>query len=1314
MSKRNESDASPPDDSKRRRSMSPTPGPSSSPQTSPVQNDSQPKPSIEWILTQTFDRHFDPNMKRLERKALFTVRHNLDEVNSLNELEQDIDTAFGRAVRQFFNQYHPEDRVSLNISSEGLIRRIYLRPVPIRNFNDSSFRHTISLVAQSNREFLMSKEMRVQFNIYHSLRGGGRSHKRIITQDENSKRKHSVVCIRNPPGTVDCGYRAITLGVLYYELNVRNNATQNQWRNIRQYQNTLLRHTKDLLHRHEISEELLEEELDDQKLRLFDQKLTDYQIIVIDSCSGSQLFVGTDRHKVIYLEDCGRHFNLITSMTGYRGRDEYCKYCNTGYMRSRGHTCRYGCNKCQSPSICVSEGVDIECVECHLNFESNICFTQHKQTLCKIRRKCPQCEVIYNTRNDHFCGFYHCNICKENYNTQPHECFIRTLDISKLQKEDKVNNILIAYDIEAQLVRQNDGDYLHVPFLLVMTMSCDKCQPNSCLICGQKWFVFKGEDCVDLFVGKIRTISGICQREKAFITVFAHNNARYDGHFVFRSMLNMKIKGFDLTMRGLGLMKVEIGNVRFIDSLLLLQAPLAKLPKIFGLDGGGKGFFPYYFRRRDGLLKIGDIPKEEFGYGQMNESRAKEFDQWYVESKELLFNYDQEAENYCRNDVRILMEAIIVFRRLFKAKSGIDPINRAFTIAGISFEFFRAKHMKDFKFHICPIKGFFNHNQSASGNAFLDYIEKEIIRDYERPIIREYKIGKYNVDGFVDLRGTNQQWSGIVIEYHGCFFHNHHPNQCTLNRIVDLEKNTRDIKRLQLFDKLGYDVRVFWECQWKAILEQDQDTKEYFDNRVTHWSTIKNGKLYCDARKAYKGGLVDSFKFVWKAKPGENIRYIDFNSLYPHVMTTFPVPVGKPIVFNEGLSDLIGSHFSELFGLISCKVSPPDNVMFPILHTNINGKQMYPLCYNCAKKENVGRCQCAAKDRLIKGQWTTIEIQYAVRHQGYTIVKVYQIVHYTERDNQMFANYIKELYVDKQEASGWPAECQTEEQKAIFCAEFERRMGKPLDPYKISNDPGRKAIPKLCMNSCYGKLGQSCNMPQALVTKSRSEAWDLICDPDKEILTEERVNDHYIYTFKYIDDIISYPGNTSVVVAAFITANARILLIKEASHLHESGQHVLYCDTDSLVYVEKPNSYQPDIGPFLGQLSDEVEGEYGFGAKIIEFYTTGPKSYCYKVLKSDGSIVPKIKSKGLTLNVDAMETLTFEAIADKAIKKSRGEDSGATIVKQNQFRLNRQHIISSKHIEKRFRVTQNKRMAIGNDTFPFGWRDHLPNDMIVN
>ena len=1284
------------------------PSTSSSPSisTTTQTNISSVQPSVEWELSHTFDEHYDRRMKRLERKARYSVRHNFDQIGDLDSFGHDIDTAFYNAVRPFIESCYDLDRVTFNITSDGLVKKIFIKSVPVKDFNPRSFRDAIKLVSQSNTEFLIAKELTVQVNIWHALRGGGRSKQRILTQDEFSRGKKSVVTVRNGNGT-DCGYRAITLGVKHYELNVRGNSQMKEWQSIIRYPRTLLNATKGLLNQIDIDEEILYEQLSDVQLRLFDERLSEYQIIVINREDGAQEFIGTDREKVIYLENCGDHYNFIKSMASYRNQNQYCKYCNVGYNSCVGHVCKNGCSKCQAPKPCQSDDTVTRCPDCNFEFKSIDCYHRHEETLCSKRKSCSHCEVSYVAHRGHQCGVYKCQICHENYTIQPHFCFIKTLDIDKLKKEDKINNVLIAYDIEAQLVRKENGEYQHIPFLLVMEMSCDMCKANGCLICEDKHFVFQGEDCVDDFVDKLKDLSAVCKTKKSAITVFAHNNSRYDGHFVFRSMLKKLFRGFDVTMKGLGLMKVEVGNVRFIDSLLLLQAPLAKLPKMFGLSEGGKGFFPYYYRRRVGVIKFGDIPKEEFGYRTMSLGRAEEFNEWYNENKDHVFDYDREAEIYCRNDVRILMQSIQEFRRLFKEKTKLDPLNRAFTIAGVSFEFFRATFMKDNKFHICPQKGYYNHNQSASGNAFLDQWNKDSLEKYSKPVIREYKIGQYSVDGFIDLSDIPEETvKGIVLEYKGCHWHAHDPNVCTMNSTVDIDKTERDNKREALFRRFGYGVIAVWECEYKALLERESNLKRYFKERQTFHYKVKSAKLYCDARDSYKGGLVDSFKFVRRVNEGEIIRYIDFNSLYPHVMCAYPVPVGEPIIIEEDFEEYL-PHIEEFFGLISCKVLPPDDVMFPVLHTSIRKKQMYPLCYTCAMNEYHGLCQCSVEDRMIRGKWTSEEIKEALR-QGYEIVDIYQMVHYEERDQEMFSKYIKSLYVDKQEASGWPAECQTDEQKVEFCMEFQRRMGVTLDPAKIHSNPGRRTIPKLGMNSGYGKMGQCANMPQTLVTNKRSEAWDLMLDEDKEILSEDRVEDYYIFTYKFVDDSMSTPGNTSVVVAAFITAYARLLLLKEMRLLHESGQEVLYCDTDSIVYVERANSYRPDIGPFLGQLSDEIIGEYGLGSTITEFYTTGPKSYCYRVRRNDGSFETKIKSKGLTLNLDAMESLNFEVIADKALKKSRGEDSEVTLVKQNQFRLNRQHEVNSRSIQKKFNVTADKRMAFGNDTFPFGWRGALP------
>ena len=337
--------------------------------------------------------------------------------------------------------------------------------------------------------------------------------------------------------------------------------------------------------------------------------------------------------------------------------------------------------------------------------------------------------------------------------------------------------------------------------------------------------------------------------------------------------------------------------------------------------------------------------------------------------------------------------------------------------------------MKNNKFHICPQKGFYNHNQSARGNAFLDHWNKRSLMLYKRPVIREYRIGPYSVDGFIDLSGNHDsQIEGIVLEYKGCHWHAHDPRLCSTNKKIDRLKNERDKKREELFRKLGYEVEAIWECEYKNNLKSNPDLMRYFNERVYYHSKMINGKLWCDARETYRGGLVDSFQFFRKVEKGEKIRYIDFNSLYPHVMCNFPVPVGQPLIIEEDFDEYLSGNF---FGLISCKVLPPNNVMFPVLHINIRKKQMYPLCYTCAFKEKIGFCICSDEDRMIRGKWTSEEIKEALR-QGYELVEVYQMVHYQERNQEMFPQYIKSLYVDKQEASGWPSDCHTEEQKIYF------------------------------------------------------------------------------------------------------------------------------------------------------------------------------------------------------------------------------------------------------------------------------------------
>jgi len=75
-----------------------------------------------------------------------------------------------------------------------------------------------------------------------------------------------------------------------------------------------------------------------------------------------------------------------------------------------------------------------------------------------------------------------------------------------------------------------------------------------------------------------------------------------------------------------------------------------------------------------------------------------------------------------------------------------------------------------------------------------------------------------------------------------------------------------------------------------------------------------------------------------------------------------------------------------------------------------------------------------------------------------------------------------------------------------------------------------------------------------------------------------------------------------VLVAAYVTTQARLKLYE---YLSELGECVLYCDTDSVVFiqnVDEPTKVR--TGDYLGHLTDEFE-EFGAEYFIEEFVSGG-------------------------------------------------------------------------------------------------------------
>ena len=62
----------------------------------------------------------------------------------------------------------------------------------------------------------------------------------------------------------------------------------------------------------------------------------------------------------------------------------------------------------------------------------------------------------------------------------------------------------------------------------------------------------------------------------------------------------------------------------------------------------------------------------------------------------------------------------------------------------------------------------------------------------------------------------------------------------------------------------------------------------------------------------------------------------------------------------------------------------------------------------------------------------------------------------------------RHVFKTKQEASGYPPDCVTDEQKQRYVEGYERHEGIQLNPEKIEYNPGLRYLAKLVLNSLWG------------------------------------------------------------------------------------------------------------------------------------------------------------------------------------------------------------------------------------------------------
>ena len=121
----------------------------------------------------------------------------------------------------------------------------------------------------------------------------------------------------------------------------------------------------------------------------------------------------------------------------------------------------------------------------------------------------------------------------------------------------------------------------------------------------------------------------------------------------------------------------------------------------------------------------------------------------------------------------------------------------------------------------------------------------------------------------------------------------------------------------------------------------------------------------------------------------------------------------------------------------------------------------------------------------------------------------------------------------------------------------------------MKKNKGMRAIAKIMLNSLWGKLAQRENLTRTEYISEPSTFFDLVTNPTKLVKNVDVYGEQFLLVnWEDMDSVMEAHACSNVVIAAFVTAQARLKLYGVLEKLNE---RVLYFDTDSIIYVHKPD-----------------------------------------------------------------------------------------------------------------------------------------------
>ena len=962
----------------------------------------------------------------------------------------------------------------------------------------------------------------------------------------------------------------------------------------------------------------------------------------------------------------------------------------------------------------------MDCDKCNRFFLSDKCYENHiNKNICNQYKYCKRCKKLYTNKN-HECNKKKCNICRKMVPMSYHECYMMPNKKDELMNEDSIPKIFVFYDFESFIEINESGQKIHKPNLCCLSVVCDICwdpinknrKYKFCSFCTADDKTFYGYNTVNDFLNYIfdELNSKVQMNKEKFklrnrikIKIVAHNSKSYDIHFIVKYCLDNNFQPTNVIKKGTKILSMIISHFHFIDSLSFLPMALKYLPKTFGISNNEKLIFPHSFNKPENWNVImNNLPViKNYQINLMRPQDRSSFIDWYNTNKGEIFDFKKELENYCRNDVNILLKSFMIFRDSWTNNFKIDCTSRCITLAQSVMEVFKTNFLKEHQIAIIPNRGYLSKRKhSYISNAWLDYMQTQ----RRNKIIKEYKLLNYVVDGFIPETGE-------IFEFYGCIFHgcpkcfqaNRYKIFNPMNGISMDNLYTNTKRRECLLKKSNFEMTIIWECELNSQRKSSNQFNDYFENHLRNYKQIKyNPEIY--PRDAFYGGRTNAIKLYHQVEDNEKIHYYDFTSLYPYICKFGEFPLGHPKIIRIFNSNEI----EEYNGLVYCVVLPPQNLFLPILPTRINGKLYFPLCYNCAL-DHCYHCNHTEEDRALIGCWVSIELKTAIRF-GYKILKIFEVWHFdniskiSENSYGIFGEFINSCIKGKIEASGWPNPNMNAEERNRYINEYYSKEKIKLDETKIENNPGKRNTFKLAVNSFWGKMGQ--NPKKILKTeyvKSPEYFFKLLSDDTLDIHDAFLISDEYIQV-KYIkkQPFLQESNASNVIIAAYVTAQARLHLFNTINHL---GKRCLYFDTDSVVFTARTDDDIPETGIYLGQLTNEIKTQEEPNSYITQFISCGPKNYGIEIYRPKTDKFDYIiKVKGLSLNFETDILINFKSMKD-LIDRTIINEPIIYNIPQTRFQTTIFNDIITKSANKLYKLVYDKRMLFRDyTTLPFGYK----------